>query len=103
MVMGPTGPETKVDSAGEGHQQFTRSDQLEDQITEPFPSIDRLRVAFLIALFELSGVMLRVTYMFGIVTAVSSGSSIPAFRSCGGDKQTHVCTMFTKRLMLVTM
>jgi hypothetical protein len=28
MVMGPTGPETKNDSAGEGQQQLTRPEQI---------------------------------------------------------------------------
>jgi hypothetical protein len=71
------GPETKNDCAGEG--QHAETQELEYLISKPLSSNDRLCGSSLTALFRFSGVS-HVTCMYGIVTAVSSGSYVPAFR-----------------------
>jgi hypothetical protein len=60
--------------------QRAETQELEDIITEPQPSNGCLHVASLIALFQLSGAMSHIS-LHGIVMAVSSGSTIPAFRN----------------------
>lgn len=58
--------------------------ELEFLITESLLSNCRLRGAYLIELFRLSDVLSRVTYMYGIIAAVSSGYSVLVFMNWGG-------------------
>jgi hypothetical protein len=70
-------PRTVVSS----QSQRAETRESEDPIIEPLPSNGRLRDACLTALFRLSGVMSHVTCLYGTVTVVSSGSTMPAFRT----------------------
>jgi hypothetical protein len=65
-----------------GQLQRAEAEELEDLITELLHSSGHVCAASLTAVFQLSGVMSHVlTYLYGIVTAISFGSTVLAFRS----------------------
>jgi hypothetical protein len=62
--------------------------ELEDLITKTLPSNGSLHGTFLTVLFQFSGIISCVC-LYGTVTAISSGSTILAFRSLGGRIHRH--------------